>query len=308
MKNKNILITGGTGLVGSHLIPLLEKEGFNTAILSRKKQPKTGVISFQWDVVNKKIDSKAIEWADIIIHLAGANVGEKRWTSKRKKTILESRTESTALLEEAIKSAGKTDLLFISASAIGIYENNTGKELDENGPNGGDFLAHVTKEWEKSIEKIRPLVKRLAYVRTGVVLSDQGGALVQMTTPVKFFVGAPLGSGKQIVSWIHMEDLCRIYLETIKNERLEGAINAVAPEAVSNKEITRGIADTINKPLWLPNVPGFVLKIILGEMSAVVLNSNHVIPKKLEDNDFSFSFPKVKGALEDLLSKKDSTK
>ncbi|HRI78146.1 MAG TPA: TIGR01777 family oxidoreductase, partial [Cyclobacteriaceae bacterium] len=237
-----------------------------------------------------------------IIHLAGTGVAEKRWTPERKKDILESRTKSGTLLFETLKNTRHKVKAVISASAIGYYGYaNDPTPLSEASLPGDDFLARVVVDWEKSIDTIHSLGIRVAKIRIGIVLSEKGGALVEMAKPVKFGVGSPLGSGKQMVSWIHLDDLCGIFIQAIDDQSMTGAYNAVAPHPVSNKEITTQIAKVLKRPLWLPNVPSFVLHIVVGEMAAIVLNGAVISGEKIQNTGFQFQFPEVDKALENLL-------
>lgn len=263
---KNILITGGSGLVGQRITELLEKKGYEMAWLSRSRQ---GRKSFLWDVENKEIDPQAIEWADAIIHLAGAGVAEKRWTPERKKLILDSRTHSTQLLFSAIEKAEKKPSTFISASAVGYYGFNTGTTLvDEGSKAGSDFLAEVVIAWEHEVKKIEALHLRTVLLRIGIVLDAEGGALGEMLKPP---VAAPLGSGDQWMSWIHIEDLANMFVFALEKTTLQGVYNAVGPNPATNQQLTKEAAAAKGKPYVGIGVPGFALKLVLGEMAAMVL-------------------------------------
>ena len=302
--SKNILITGGTGLLGSALSQKLESLGFNLAYLSRSSGKFRGHQKFKWDIPNGHLDLEAIRWADSIIHLAGAGVADKKWTNNRKKEILKSRVESTKLLYNSIKSSEAQVNQIISASAIGYYgfadSNSRFKENDEA---ANDFLAEVTKEWENETKKFSELGIPNSQVRIGVVLSSKGGAFQKIMQPINFGLGAPLGSGKQGMSWIHIEDLVDIFLFLLENKQ-EGVFNGVAPNPVSNQRITKSIAKALGRPLFLPNVPAFVLKIVLGEMSDIVLKGSYVSSDKLEQSGFNFNFPEIDTAVADIVQRK----
>ncbi len=256
--NKKVLITGGSGFIGKKLSKLLVKQGFEVNHLSRSKTGREDYKTYTWDIEKQIIEKGALETADYIIHLAGANVSEKRWTEKRKKKILESRTESSSLLFKRLSEVSHKVNSVISASGVGIY-GDTGDELiSENSSYGKDFLAQVTKKWESGVEQIEKLKIRVVRLRIGIVLAMEGGALPKLIQPIKWGVGAPLGSGNQYYSWIHIHDLCRIFLEAIENERMRGAYNAVAPNPLKNKDFTKTIASKLNRPLILPNIPSFV--------------------------------------------------
>jgi hypothetical protein len=299
---QNILITGGTGLVGQALTQLLLKEGYQVSYLSRSEQNIPNIKTYLWDVKKQTIDAQAIQKADAIIHLAGAGVAEERWTNSRKQEILESRTDSTTLLVKALKDTSHAVKTFISASAIGYYGLDTGSTLiNEDSQAGNDFLAEVTKSWERSVEDISDLGIRTTKLRIGVVLSEKGGALPKIMQPVKFGAGAALGSGKQYMSWIHIKDLARMFLFVLQQDKMEGIYNAVGPNPLNNAEITQAIAKTLGRPLFLPNVPEFALKLIMGEMAGIVTGGNRVSSQKIEKAGFDFQFAEISPALKDLI-------
>ena len=289
---KNILITGGSGLVGRRITLLLESKGYTVAWLSRKPQQQT---YFLWDVEKKELDPQALEWADAVVHLAGEGVAEKRWTADRKKRILESRTQSTQLLYTAIQQAEKKPNTFISASAVGYYGFNTGTNLmEETSPSGDDFLAEVVLAWEKEVKKIEQLSVRCILLRVGIVLDANGGALGEMLKPP---VAAPLGSGDQWMSWIHIEDLARMFVFALEKTTLQGIYNAVGPHPATNQKLTKEAAAAKGKPYIGLGVPGFALKLVLGEMAAMVLGGNRVSSQKIQKAGFEFEFPELKKAL-----------
>lgn len=298
---QSVLITGGSGLLGSTLTDLFLKKGFHVAHLGRS--PSLGKAKcYRWSIGEKYLDPKALQGVDCIVHLAGAGVAEKRWTPERKKEILESRTQSGELLFETLRNAPNTVKTVICASAIGYYGLATSDEwCKEDGVAGSDFLAGVTQAWENSTKPIESLGKRLIQLRIGVVLSNKGGALIEMATPVKWGVGAPLGSGKQWVSWIHIDDVCKMILFAIENENMKGIYNAVAPNPVTNRELNKSIAKVMNRPLLLPPVPEFVLKIILGGMFEIVVNGAKVSCGKIMSEGFEFYFSDATMAVKDLL-------
>jgi uncharacterized protein (TIGR01777 family) len=289
--------------VGTALTELLLQKGYHVSHLGRS--PLSGKVKcYRWSVTGKYVDPKALEDVDAIIHLAGAGVAEKRWTEGRKKEILESRTKSTELIFETLKSQANQVKVVISATAVGYYGLSTSDDwYDEMKGPGNDFLATVCKEWEASADPIETLGKRLVKIRVGVVLSNKGGALIQMAQPVKWGVGAALGSGKQWVSWIHMDDLCQIFLKALENETMTGIYNGVAPNPVTNKELNKAIAKALHRPLWLPPVPEFVLKLMLGEMSQIVVTGARVTCEKVKSAGVEFKFTAVSAATQDLLGK-----
>lgn len=293
---QNILITGGSGLVGQRITSLLEKKGYQVAWLSRSAQ--AGRESFIWDIENQEIDPKAIDWADAIIHLAGAGVAEKRWTPERKKLILHSRTQSTKLLHFALEKAIKRPNTFISASAVGFYGFNTGTALvDETSAAGTDFLADVVKSWENEVKTMESLDIRTVLLRIGIVLDAEGGALGEMLKPP---VAAPLGSGDQWMSWIHIEDVARMFVYALEKTTLQGVYNAVAPNPATNQQLTKEAAQAKGKTYIGIGVPGFALKLVLGEMAAMVLGGNRVSCQKIQKAGFQFEFYELSTALKDI--------
>lgn len=299
---ESVLITGASGLIGQQLQEALLKKGYEIRGLSRKSRQEEGITWYTWDIEEGKIDPAAFDKLDYIIHLAGANVADGRWTEKRKKVILESRTASAALLHEYVRKMPNPPKAFISASGISIYGADNGKTwLDEESPEGKDFLAKVAQAWEESADDFAKIGIRTVKLRIGVVLSEEGGALQELTKPIRFYAGAPLASGKQYMSWIHIDDLVRIFVDALENTGYEGAYNAVAPKPVTNKTLTRSAARAMGKPLLLPNVPAFVLKLMLGEMAEILIGSGRVSSEKIEQQGFTFQYRKIDTAMDDLL-------
>ncbi len=298
---KKILITGASGLVGKRLTELLLQKGYQVSHLGRRKRD-GNVPSFVWDVEKDFIDSKALDDVDTIIHLAGAGVADKRWTASRKKEILESRTKSTALLLETLRKEKHSVSTVISASAIGYYGFglSDGVFTEESKP-GLDFLAQVTKQWEEEVDQIGSIGIRVVKLRIGIVLSEKGGALTEMAKPIRLGVGSALGTGKQYLTWIHLDDLCEMFIKAAEDQLIRGSYNAVGSEWVTNEEMTKAIAKVLKKPLWLPPVPGFVLKIVLGEMADMVLNGSKISSTRIQTTGFKFKFTKLEEALRDLL-------
>ncbi|MEQ9165163.1 MAG: TIGR01777 family oxidoreductase [Fulvivirga sp.] len=299
---KTILITGGTGLVGTRLTELLQSKNYAVKYLSRSSGIKNGIESFQWDINAGTVDEKAFENVNSIIHLAGAGVADKKWTPQRKKEILDSRTKSTQLIKSTLEKIDHKVESFISASAIGYYGWDTGGVWVKEGSRfGDDFLATVTKAWEEEVDAIETLGIRTAKLRIGIVFSEKGAALYELAKPIKYGVGAPLGSGDQYMSWIHIDDLCEMFIYAVENKDVKGVFNAVGPNPETNKTITKAVAQVLGKPCFLPNVPGFILKIILGKRAAMVLGGSRVSSEKIQSVGFNFKFPELKKALEDLL-------
>ncbi len=301
---KNVLISGGTGLVGSRLTEMLLEKGYQVSMLSRGKASVPNVTVYQWDVTKKQIETQAVTQADYIIHLAGAGIADERWTEARKKVILDSRTESARLLSDTLKATGHQPKAFLSASAIGIYGADRGEEsLSETSTYGNDFLAYVTKAWEATILPITELGIRTVLMRIGIVLSEKGGALKKIAAPIRLGAGAPLGSGHQWMSWIHVDDLCQMFIYAMENESLQGSYNAVAPHPATNKQLTQTTALALHRPLILPNVPAFALKLAFGELSIAVLGSLKVENKKIASTGFTYTYPTLPQAIENLMSK-----
>ena len=302
MKEK-VLITGGTGLVGNRLTAMLLEAGFDVGILTRgATREKDNVQYYHWDVAKQFIDENALSNVSYIINLVGANVAEGRWTDARKKVIIESRTETTGLLFREVQSRGVKLKAFLSASAIGIYGNDEGDHVKtETSSHGDDFLAEVVKVWEKAAEQFNDIDVRTVLLRIGIVLDPNGGALAKIAQPIKLNAGAPLGSGKQYMSWVHNEDLCRVIMWAMQNEEAKGPYNVVNPNPVTNASFTKSVAKILKKPLWLPNVPGFTLKLMLGEMASIVLGGIKVSCEKLISEGFTYKYQHLEDALEDLL-------
>ncbi|WP_425389971.1 TIGR01777 family oxidoreductase [Ekhidna sp.] len=297
---KTILITGGTGLLGTELSKLLTASGYKVIHLSRNPTQKH-YQTFPWDVKKGEIDDEAITSASAIIHLAGAGVSDKRWSESWKKEIYNSRIDSTRLLKEKVAKLNPQLEHYISASAIGYYGWDSGEKLvNEDSDRGEGFLADVVVDWEKEADTFKDLNITVSKVRIGIVLSEKGGALVEMAKPIRFGVGAPLGSGKQYMSWIHIKDLCGIFAHVLEN-KLQGTFNGVAPNPKTNKEFTKAVANQLKKPLWLPNVPKFALRLIVGEMADILIGGNRVSSKKVEEAGFNFQFAALDEALQNLL-------
>ena len=300
---QTVLLTGGTGTIGRRLTQLLKQQGYTVSLLSRSNKPIDGVTVYTWDIHKGELDHRAIETADYIIHLAGAGIADERWTDARKREIIESRTLSTQLLADALANYPHHVKAFVSSSAIGYYGADTGdRPMVESSPAGSDFMAQVVRAWEQSADAVAALGIRTVKIRTGVVLTMEGGALPKLVQPIRLGAGAALGSGQQYMSWIHIDDICQMFIQALEDETWRRAYNAVAPEPVTNEELTRAIAEVLHKPLILPRVPAFALKLVFGEMAIAVLGSSLVLSKRIQhETDFSFHFPKLKDALVDLL-------
>jgi uncharacterized protein len=309
-QQQTILITGGTGLIGKALTKALLLKGYNVIILTRNAESMEGGEGLQyaeWNIEKQTIDTDALKQADYIIHLAGAGVADKRWTAKRKLEIQNSRTKSGALLVKVLQENPNKVKALICASAIGWYgadsssQTLTGKNgFEETAPAANDFLGQTCKLWEQSTDPLLQLNKRLVKLRIGIVLSNNGGALKEFKKPLRFGLATILGSGKQIISWIHIDDLVQLFIYALENENMNGVYNAAAPNPVSNKELILAAAKSRGK-FYIPvYVPSLVLKLMLGEMSIEVLKSTTVSSRKVQDAGFHFSFPYIETALKQL--------
>jgi uncharacterized protein (TIGR01777 family) len=305
-----VLITGGTGLLGKALTTQLISKGYNVIVLTRdasKTKNGNGISYAEWDVDKGIIDKEAVTKADYIIHLAGANVAEGRWTAQRKKEIIDSRVKSGALLVKTLQEMENNVKAVISSSAIGYYGPdphipNPTPFVETDAPSN-IFLAQVCKQWEAAIEPVTRLNKRLVIFRIGIVLSNGGGAFAEFIKPLKFGTATVLGSGKQVVSWIHIDDIVQLMINAIENHDISGVLNAVAPQPVSNAHLIKTIAQHSGKKHITVPVPALALKLALGDMSIEILKSATVSSKKTEAAGFRFSYPDIDSAVKDLISR-----
>lgn len=292
-----VIITGGTGLVGRRLSQLLEDKGYSVNILCRNP---VKLNEFKWDLDKFSIDSSVFENASAIMHLAGAGVADKRWTDTRKKEIIESRTKSTALLQQYLSKRNHNITRFISASAVGYYGDRGNERLTETSTAGTGFLADVCVRWEDAVAQISDLDISVSKIRIGIVLSKDGGALPKLDLPIKFGIGAYIGNGKQFVPWIHIDDLCSMFIHLLENYNLHGTFNGCAPDIKTNKEMSKTIAQVLNKPFIPAPAPALVLKTIMGEMSTMLLMSNNCSADKILSTGFQFNYPTLVEALEQI--------
>lgn len=306
---QTVLITGGTGLVGKTLSKQLIAKGYKVIVLTRTAPTKASGVEIEyavWDVKKQTIDVNAVQKADVIVHLAGAGVVDKRWTDTYKKEILESRTKSSQLLIDTLKNNPNNVQTIVSSSAIGWYgaDKQEGFAFTEEDPADTGFLGVTCQLWEESIEPDPSLGIRLCKLRTGIVLSNDGGALAEFKKPIRLGVAAILGSGQQMVSWIHVADLCRMFIFAIENQNMQGSYNASAPTPVSNKTLTLSLAKAMKDGFYIPlHVPSFVLKIMLGESSVEVLKSTTVSARKIKEAGFTFLYPTIDAAINELVRK-----
>ncbi len=297
-----VVITGANGSVAKVLAKKLENE-YTVRFLTRTKKHEN---EFEWDITNGTIDDKAFENVSHIIHLAGANISEKRWTNERKKEIITSRVDSAQLILKALQKKNIQLKSFISASAVGIYGAITSEKIfKEDHEKGNDFLSKVVILWEKAADEFleKNVAEKVVKVRISIVLSEKEGALKKMAVPVKFGIGSPIGTGTQYIPWIHIDDLSSAFEFALKNENITGAYNASAPQHTDNENFIKEIAEVLNKPMFMPNVPGFMMKLIFGELAVVLLEGSRTSSEKLQNTGFQFKFPELKPALKDLLAK-----
>ena len=300
----NIFITGGTGFVGSALSKSLLEKGHSVKILTRnitKDKNHSDRLSFiEGDSTQKGQWIDQLTDCDVVINLAGASIF-KRWTPEYKQTLIKSRIRTTENIVGGLSGRKKGKLLLISTSAVGYYGFHGDEELDESAFPGSDFLASLSMEWEAAANEAQKAGARVIINRFGVVLGKDGGAVPMMIPLFKYWLGSPLGKGGQYFSWIHITDLVNIILFQVENKDLYGPFNCTAPNPVTNMEFTGAIATAMNKPLFMPPVPGFALRLIMGEFADVLLKGQRVIPRRLTDAGYSFEFPEIKSALEDIL-------
>jgi len=296
---KKILVTGATGLVGKALTKELLSRGYNVNTLTRK--PENNPNSFVWDVYKQEIDARCMDGVDAIVHLAGEPVADKKWTDERKKQIIDSRVQSTALLFKTLKSSPNNQVkAFLSASAVGYYGDCGDEILTEESAVGYGFLAECCKLWEEAVDKGKCLGLRTVKLRTGIVLSKNGGALPQLDLPVRLFLGSAIGTGRQWTPWLHLHDMVAMYIYALENPKLEGNYNACAPFPVTNIALTRAISKQLHRPFWPIKVPKQILNLLLGERTEAVLMSSNTSAQKLLNAGFKFKFTDLNEALKNL--------
>jgi uncharacterized protein len=302
---KNVLVSGGTGFVGSNLTDLLVKSGFSVSILSRSEKSNTDSVSYyKWDVSKQYIDEEAVLNADYIIHLAGENIAGAKWSDQRKKQIISSRVDPISLLYSTLKKNNKKLDAFVSASGIGIYGAVNGDEICiENTIPENDFLGITCQKWESAADTIASLGIRTVKIRTGLVLGKGDGFLNKLIPIFKWRLGSALGSGKQYMPWIHIDDLCSIYLESLNNTAMNGAYNAAVEDDTTNASFSKILAKVYGYSIWLPNVPSFLIKLGMGEMAAIILKGRRISAEKIKKTGFQFRFTSLEKALRNCLDK-----
>ncbi len=305
--SKKIILTGATGVIGSRLCKLLISRGDKVIVLSRdvkraKDNLRIDAEFINWNYISPLSKEVNFDEVNAVIHLAGANLFERRWDNDYKKIILESRTLSTRILAQSINSSSVKPSVFISSSAVGYYGNKGNEIITESSLPGNDFLSSVCKQWENESIIVESSNVRRVNIRTGIVLNSEEGALKQMLLPFKLFIGGPIGNGKQWFPWIHIEDILNIYLFALDNDNIGGPLNAASPNPVLMKNFANNIGKILKRPSFFP-VPVSALKIVLGEVAGVISSSQRIIPEKLLNNRFRFKYEFLNDALEDLLKK-----
>lgn len=303
MEKKRVLISGGSGLIGMHLTSLLLEKGYTVSHLSRKASQFGKVRVYRWDPEKRIADHALTGEFDYLIHLSGAGIGEKRWTGKRKNEILSSRVDTAKFLYDIVLNNNIKLRAFISASGTGYYGTaKISRPFNEADPPGTDFLGMVCKKWEQEADRFSEAGIRTVKIRTGVVLAKKGGILEQLTKPFRYGLVIRMGSGQQYIPWIHISDLCKIYLKAIEDTGMEGAYNAVAPADVTHNELMKQLASKHNIKILLPPVPEFIVKLVLGEMADIIIRGNRVSAEKILSAGYSFEFKDLHSALRDIYS------
>jgi len=302
---EQILIAGGSGLIGKRIIEFLDKSKYDIRLLSRSKRDFDGVKSYQWDLKKAQIDLEAVKAVDYCINLTGAGIADKRWSKQRKELIISSRVDSNKLLSEAFEQTGTKGKAYVSASAIGIYGDRNNEILREDATAGTEgFLAECTKAWEDSIEMMVPYFERTSIIRVGLVLSTKGGALEKMLMPAKMGSAAYFGHGNQYFSWIHIDDIARVFTTAMKDQAMKGVYNGVANQSMPVKQFVEAIKAALSNWSLVHSVPQFVLKLMLGEMTEMLMNSTRVEPQRLLKHGFEFEFTDAEQAIRDLIQRK----
>jgi len=298
-----VLITGATGLIGSEIVKNCHAKGIAVNYLTTSKskiENNSNYQGFYWNPSHSKIDVNCIKDVDTIIHLVGASIS-KRWTKAHKQAIINSRLETTALLHDTVKNNSNTIKQIISASAIGYYPDSLTNYYSEDEKEiSTSFLGQVVEAWEQVVDTFKTLNIIVSKVRIGIVFSKKGGAFPELAKPIKFGAGAAMGSGKQWMSWVHLNDLAGIFMHVLQHN-LEGIYNGVAPNPATNNTITKAIAKKMKRPLFLPNIPKFAMQLVLGEMHIILFESQRVSSKKIEDSGFDFKYVNLDAALEELV-------
>lgn len=299
---EKVLITGGSGIIGIRLSELLAAKGYHVQHLTRSVSGSEKYQSFEWNMKTGTIEANAFIGVDYIIHLAGENVGSGKWTKERKAAIYSSRIDAANLIFE--KLGNQKIRAFISASGVSYYGTKTVETIfKETDTKGTDYLAQISVDWEEAAEQFKSIAERVVSIRTGVVISPTGGALAKLMTPIRLGLGSALGSGKQYMPWIHLDDICGIYVKAVEDSSLNGIYNGVASQHATNLEMSRTVATVLKKPLFMPNVPAFALKLLFGEMASIILEGSRIDNAKIKEAGYIFQFDTLKSALENAIKK-----
>ena len=301
---KTVLITGGSGMVGRRLSEMLIEKGYDVNWLSREKHTKAEIPRYKWNLLTGEIDNEALEEADIIVHLAGVGIAEEQWTEARKRMIVGSRVRSAHLILDKLKELNTKVDAFISASAVGYYGSTTTDKLytEEDEHDEKDFLGVTCYNWEEQAKQFSTdLGIRSVCIRTGVVLSKDSELIKKAVFPTKFWLGAPLGKGTQYMNWIHLDDLCNIYIKAIEDENMQGPYNAVAPDDTTNAQFMKSIAKVLKKPMFFPRVPEFFIRLFFGESAQIILEGSRISSQKIQDAGFEFKYKILEDALKEIL-------
>ncbi len=300
---KNVIITGGTGLLGMRLSHFLSERGCNITHLSRKENLSALFPAYKWNIDQMQMDERALLHVDAVIHLAGANIADSRWSDARKQELLDSRIKSTELLARKIAECSVKPKAFIACSAVGIYGNRGEEILTESSSKGEGFMSEICRLWEKSAALIRDQGVRTPVIRVGVVLSTLGGALSKIKMSYPFRVGSYFGNGSQFYPWIHIDDICKLFHKALTDDSMKSTYNGTAPSPATNKELAEAISFAKNNKNIIIPVPAYMVRLLMGEMSEVVLNSCRAIPSALMETDFQFNHPDLNLAVKDLFDR-----
>ncbi len=302
---QKVLIGGGTGLIGQRLSVLLEEEGYQVSHLSRRANPNARFPAYQWDPIAGTIDSSVVAKADYIINMAGAGIADKAWTEQRKRVIIDSRVKSNELLFRTLKESGKKVKAFLAATAVGYYGHGGDRKLVESDkPLNDGFLSASCIAWEDSLEGIADICDRDLIIRIGIVLSTKGGALEKMLLPLSFGMSNYFGSGSQYTAWLHIDDICRLFIAGIQNEKMQGVYNGTAPEPVTSKALAYAIKEAKGSWALVLSAPAFALRLALGERVAMLISSTRAVPERKLAAGFEFKYPNLAEAIKDILKHK----
>lgn len=299
-----ILITGATGLIGQELVVKLLNADHEVNVLTRnikqtsKKFNSHKINLFEWKNINDNLPNDAFTGIDVVVNLMGENIGAKRWTASQKEKLYSSRITATKNIIKKLNELELDHVSFIGASAIGFYPVNQQDEIDESFKKGDNFLANLCHDWESCLNLLSPLSRKVI-IRTGVVLSSSGGALQKMLLPFKLGLGGPIGNGEQVISWIHIDDIVNLYFQAIVDKNFNGIYNATSPNPVSNLIFTKELGKSLRRPTLFP-IPRFFIKLIFGEMSTIILDSQKVLPKRLLKEGFAFKYPDLQSAFNNI--------